>query len=82
MSETVTLSSKGQVVIPLAIREQLQLQPGAKLFLEVRGKEIVLSTAGDWQRFRGSVRSELRLTDALLEERRRDQELEDRKLAR
>ena len=30
-SNTVTLSSKYQVVVPLSVREQLKLKPGAKL---------------------------------------------------
>lgn len=30
-SNTVTLSSKYQVVVPLSVREQLNLKPGAKL---------------------------------------------------
>ena len=30
-SNTVTLSSKYQVVVPMSVREQLNLKPGAKL---------------------------------------------------
>jgi AbrB family looped-hinge helix DNA binding protein len=37
-SNTVTLSSKYQVVVPAAMRESLQLKPGAKLtWIEVNG---------------------------------------------
>jgi AbrB family looped-hinge helix DNA binding protein len=37
-SNTVTLSSKYQVVVPAALRESLQLKPGAKLtWIEVDG---------------------------------------------
>jgi AbrB family looped-hinge helix DNA binding protein len=36
--ETVTVSPKFQVVIPLAVRQRLKLQPGAKLMvLEFNG---------------------------------------------
>ena len=37
-SNTVTLSSKYQVVVPMSVREQLNLKPGAKLtWIEVDG---------------------------------------------
>ncbi len=38
----VKLSSKGQLVIPGAVRRALRLQPGAELSLEVVDKKIVL----------------------------------------
>jgi AbrB family looped-hinge helix DNA binding protein len=37
-----TLTSKGQVVIPQAIRKQMLLAQGSKLEVEVRDGEIVL----------------------------------------
>lgn len=51
----VTLSSKGQVAIPKAIRDQLNLSEGAKLTLEVRGSEIVLSKDPAWKKLRGAA---------------------------
>lgn len=42
MSSTVT--AKGQATIPVEIREQLQLKPGARLqwFVDVHGRMVVL----------------------------------------
>ena len=37
-----TVSTKGQVVIPRAIRERLGLEPGTRLEVEDRGESIVL----------------------------------------
>jgi AbrB family looped-hinge helix DNA binding protein len=40
---TLTLSTKGQVVLPAATRHKLGLKPGARLACRVRDGEIVLT---------------------------------------
>jgi AbrB family looped-hinge helix DNA binding protein len=45
MSETVNLSTKGQIVIPKAIRDRLGLTPGARLVIETEGRTIRISEA-------------------------------------
>jgi len=40
---TVTLSSKGQVVLPKTARTRLQLRPGAKFLCRVDGDSIILT---------------------------------------
>jgi AbrB family looped-hinge helix DNA binding protein len=40
---TVTVSSKGQIVLPLAIRKSLNIDKGDLLILEVVGDRIVLT---------------------------------------
>lgn len=52
--ELVTVSSKGQIAIPKAIRDALNLAEGAKLTVEVRGQEIVLSKEPAWKKLRGA----------------------------
>ncbi len=42
MEYTATLTSKGQITIPLAIRKLLNLENGDKLNFFVQGQEIVL----------------------------------------
>jgi AbrB family looped-hinge helix DNA binding protein len=44
MSESTTLTSKGQLVIPKAVRERLQLRPGDVFRVSVSGRQIVLDT--------------------------------------
>lgn len=41
--QLVTLSGKGQLVIPKAMREQLGLKPGARLAATLRGGELRLN---------------------------------------
>lgn len=42
LSDVTAVSSKGQVVLPKAIRERLQIEPGVKLMVFSDGVSIVL----------------------------------------
>jgi AbrB family looped-hinge helix DNA binding protein len=53
--EQVTVSSKGQIAIPKAVRDLLNLSEGAKLTVEVRGHEIVLSKEPAWKKLHGAA---------------------------
>lgn len=82
MTDTIDLMShsvgtKGQVVIPKHIRDELHILPGQEMLFETRGEEIVLrksprdSLKG---RFAGSA-----LTDILMDERRKERDRDDRR---
>ena len=43
MEETVTLNGKGRISIPGDIRNELVLEPGTKLLIEVRDDSIILT---------------------------------------
>ncbi len=51
----VTLSSKGQITIPIKIRNMLGVEAKDKLELLVRGKEVVIQPVKSFREFRGSV---------------------------
>ena len=76
--EMVTVSSKGQIAIPKAIRDQLGLREGTKLNIEVRGGALVLARASNWREMRGMVKGPS-LTESLERERELDKQLEDRR---
>ena len=40
--QTITMSAKGQIVIPLKIRKKFGLKKGEKLFIEVEDRDIKL----------------------------------------
>jgi len=49
---TVTVSDKGQVVIPAAIRQRLGIEPGTKLDFELEGDTIRVTPVRSVQRTR------------------------------
>lgn len=74
--QQVTVSSKGQIAIPKAVRDALNLSEGAKLTLEVRGQEIVLSKEPAWKKLAGAARGS-DLVSVLAAERKWERERED-----
>ncbi|MBI4278264.1 MAG: AbrB/MazE/SpoVT family DNA-binding domain-containing protein [Armatimonadetes bacterium] len=67
----VTLSSKGQIVIPRDIRRRLRLEEGAKVEIAVSGQTAVLrplrGKPADWRRWEGTF-AKRGLLKALAEE--------------
>ena len=70
------MSSKGQVAIPKAIRDALNLAAGTRLTLEVRGREIVLSKEPAWKKLRGAG-ADRDLMSAFADFRKQERERED-----
>jgi AbrB family looped-hinge helix DNA binding protein len=80
MNDVVTMSSKGQVVIPKELRDSLHLKAGTKFQVRVRGNEIVLARPDDWRTvYEQIVPSRQSLVKALLKERALDRKREDGK---
>jgi AbrB family looped-hinge helix DNA binding protein len=81
---TLVMSSRGQVVIPKPIREQYHLKTHSRLACLDTGRGVVLvPLAHDpVKATRGMLKGGPSLTQALLEERRRDREIEERKFRR
>ena len=51
--QLLTVSSKGQISIPKALRERLNLSKGTRLNVEVDQDRIILSKLSDWRSLRG-----------------------------
>jgi AbrB family looped-hinge helix DNA binding protein len=68
-----TVSSKGQIAIPKAVREKLNLTPGTELEIDVRGVTMVMrrtvSKFPHWSTMQGMIKGGPSLTKALEEER-------------
>jgi antitoxin PrlF len=88
---THKVGAKGQVVIPKAIRDEIGIQPGDEVTFEPDGSEVrVRRVEDDPAQLASDVRSLRGLwadtpsggTDELLEERRRERDLEERKAKR
>ena len=54
--DTVTISSKYQIVIPRAIREKWQVKPGQKLRLIIYGKRLEIVPVRDIKEARGFLK--------------------------
>lgn len=80
----VKTSSKGQIVIPLEIRKKLGIKPGQKVNLTlVDDKAIITPLPEDpIKALRGILKGKPSLTKALLSERKKDREREEKITAR
>jgi AbrB family looped-hinge helix DNA binding protein len=73
-----TVSSKGQLVIPAAIREELGIEPGTRVAIRIEGPEVILkpetltAKLAMIKKMRGITAGGPSLCDELLEERRRE----------
>lgn len=77
-----TVSSKGQMVIPAAIREALGIEPGTRVAVRQEGTRVILepqtlaARLHLIKRLRGCTAGGPSGTDLLLEDRRRERALE------
>lgn len=77
-----TVSSKGQLVIPAPIRDELGIGPGTRVAIRREGQEVVLTPVtvaaklAAIRKMRGIASGGPSLCDELIEERRRERELE------
>ncbi len=79
-----SLSTKGQVVIPAEIREQLHLEPGTAMTLDVRDGEVRLAPLNEdtIDRFQGMFSDHKRLLRTFRTERKREDAARMKKLER
>ena len=66
-----TISSRGQIAIPKAVRERLHLKAGTEVLIDVQGDALVMKRLNnpDWRTMEGMARGGESLTEALMEER-------------
>ena len=68
-----TISSKGQIAIPKAVRQRLNLKAGTEISIDVQGEALVMKRLvrnfPDWHTMQGMVNGES-LTQALEAEHR------------
>ena len=78
----VKTSSKGQMVIPKEIRDKLGIKPGKKVMLKVVGKHAEITPLPDdpIEYMCGILKGGPSLAEELLAERRRDNEIDEKRL--
>jgi AbrB family looped-hinge helix DNA binding protein len=80
MASSAVMSSKGQLVIPAKLREELGLKPGVRVVFKKHGKGLLMES-GAYEAMlalRGKYAG-LGLEESFAEYRREERELEDRK---
>lgn len=79
----VTTSSRGQIVIPREIRKKLKIVPGKKLLIKTEKDHALLVPLPDdpTEEFCGIFKEGPSLTKALLAERKKEREREEKKTA-
>ncbi len=80
----VTTSRRGQIVIPKAIRDKLQIGPGKKLTIKAEKDYAVIRPLPDdpVEAFCGVFQNRSSLTESLIKERKRDRIRESKKITR
>ncbi|HUF39363.1 MAG TPA: AbrB/MazE/SpoVT family DNA-binding domain-containing protein [Anaerolineales bacterium] len=80
---TLTISTKGWVVIPADLRRKYNLTPGTRVTIVDYGGvlSIVRVPKDPGEAWQGFLTGRPSLTEALLEERRKDREREAREIA-
>ncbi len=75
----ITVSTKGQVLIPSKIRRKLKINKGTKIYIEEKENEITLKpiTPEAISNIAGMLRTGGELTKDLLKERAKDREREE-----
>ena len=78
----VTTSSRGQIVIPKDMRRQLHIGPGKKILIRAEGDRAILFPLPDnpVDHFCGIFQKRSSLTEALLDERRKERAREAKKV--
>lgn len=53
-----TVTSKGQITLPVAVRRALDLQPGQKLTVKIENNSVVMTAASSVESVRARLRKE------------------------
>ncbi|HZM02708.1 MAG TPA: AbrB/MazE/SpoVT family DNA-binding domain-containing protein [Candidatus Saccharimonadales bacterium] len=85
--QAVWFTTKGQVVIPLRLRKQFQIEDGTKAIVEATPEGILLKpvTAASIRRLRGILKRKpgaRPLAEEMADEKQMEKELEENKYAR
>jgi AbrB family looped-hinge helix DNA binding protein len=79
-----TVSSKGQIAIPKAVRDRLNLKAGTEISIDVQGEALVMKRLvrnfPDWRTMQGMVKTGESLTKALEAEHRAELDRDDARL--
>ena len=78
---TTTVTAKGQIVIPSAIRQHLNIKKGTRLCVLEKNNEIILQplTREYFENTAGILKTKGKLTQTLMDERKKEKIGEEKK---
>ena len=78
---TTVMTTKGQIIIPSRIRQKYKIKKGTRFSIEEKGDKLILQplTEDYFEKMAGIIKDKGISTKALLEERAKEKELEDKK---
>ena len=78
---TITATTRGRIVIPSRISRRLNIKKGTKLCLVEKGDQLILQplTNDYFEKMAGVLNTKGKGTKAILEERHKEKELEEKK---
>jgi len=78
---TAIVTAKGQIVIPSKIRRHFNLKKGTRLSVSEKNDQIILQpiTEEYFEKIAGILKTKGKLTKAVIEERAKEKELEEKK---
>ena len=78
---TTIVTTKGQIVIPSRMRWKLNIKKGTRLCIEEKGDQLILQPLTDdyYEKMAGIASTKGKGVSALLEERAKEKENEDKK---
>ena len=81
MTPTTVMTTKGQVVIPSAIRKHLHLREGTRLFMIELSDKIILQplTPDYFQKMAGVLKTKGKLTRSVLQARAKEKSRENKR---
>lgn len=74
MAQITTVSSKGQLVIPAQLRDELGIEPGTRIAITLDGSRLILEPVSEKlvDQTRGLFAGRTSLSEALKRDRRRE----------
>ena len=76
MQQIVSITSQGQVTIPVSVRRDFGIKGAVKASLRKKGNEIVIKPEVDFWSLPGSLKSKIKLTDKQLRQARKSFEVD------
>lgn len=71
-NKIVSVTQSGQLTVPKAFREELNIKPGSKAIVKIKDGALVVEPRLSFDQLSGSLSGDIKLNDKQLKEARKD----------